>query len=238
MKVVVTLPTYNERLNIESLLDALLQATADLQVLVIDDNSPDGTWQYVASRAESDPKVQLLHRTTQRGRGTAGIAGFQRALELGADAVVEMDADWSHHPRFLPGMIEAIAEADLVIGSRLVPGGGEQGRGSFRRITTNLANRYIRLLLGLPYLDCTSGYRVYRRWVLESIAWEKVEATGPALLQEVLLTAHKLGAKIVEIPILFEERRAGHSTLTAKILAAGLLAPWRLRARPAPVRTT
>lgn len=237
MKIVATLPTYNERLNIEALIDATLAATPGMEVLVIDDNSPDGTWQVVAERAERDPRVHLLHRTTDRGRGTAGVAGFRRALDMGAELVVEMDADWSHHPRFLPGMVEAAGNADVVIGSRLTPGGGETGRSGIRKLITWAANMYIRIILGLPARDCTSGYRVFRRSVLERIDWDRVQARGPAIVQEVLLACHRAGARIAEYPILFEERRAGSSTFNTRILLAGLAAQWRLRFRPAPVRT-
>ncbi len=237
MKIVVTLPTYNERQNIGALIDATLEASPGTHVLVIDDHSPDGTWQLVAERAEQDDRVHLLHRTTDRGRGTAGVAGFRQALAMGADLVVEMDADWSHHPRHLPGMVQAAQEADVVIGSRLVPGGGETGRSPLRKLITLAANLYIRAILGLPVRDCTSGYRVFRRSVLERIDWDRVQARGPAIVQEVLLAAHRQGARIVEYPILFEERRAGSSTFTIRILLAGLAAQWRLRFRPAPVRT-
>lgn len=237
MKIVATLPTYNERLNIASLIAAVLETSPDMEVLVIDDDSPDGTWQVVEELARGNARVHLLHRTQDRGRGTAGVAGFRKALELGADIVVEMDADWSHHPRFLPGMVTATQSADVVIGSRLIPGGGETGRNGMRTVITHAANLYIRALLALPARDCTSGYRVFKRWVLERIDWDRVQARGPAVVQEVLLAAHRVGARIVEFPILFEERRAGNSTFNTRILLAGLAAQWRLRFRPAPVRT-
>lgn len=236
MRIIATLPTYNESENINSLIDALLRVSKYLEVLVIDDNSPDGTWKLVAERAERHPRIHLLHRTTERGRGTAGIAGFRRALEMGADVVVEMDADWSHHPRFLRRMIRATRRADVVIGSRLVPGGGETGRNPVRTLITHGANLYIRTLLGLPLRDCTSGYRVFRRWVLERIDWDRVHARGPAIVQEVLVAAKAAGARLTEVPIMFEERRAGTSTLNSKILLAGLAAQWRLLLSQPPVR--
>jgi len=236
MRIVTTLPTYNEAENITDLIDALLAVSRHMEVLVIDDNSPDGTWRIVGERAKRDPRVHLLHRTTERGRGTAGIAGFRKALDLGADLIVEMDADWSHHPRHLREMIRATRRADVVIGSRLVPRGGEVGRGFHRKLITKGANLYIRLLLGFPVRDCTSGYRVFRRWVLEAIDWDRVQSTGPAIVQEVLVSAQALDARIVEVPILFEERRAGTSTLNSKILLKGLTAQWGLLFRQPPVR--
>ena len=237
MKIVATLPTYNEADNIISLIEALLRVHPKLEVLVIDDNSPDGTWQIVRDRAEKDPRVHLLHRTKERGRGTAGIAGFKKALEMGADLIVEMDADWSHHPRFLRKMLLRARHADVVIGSRLVRGGGETGRSGIRTLITYCANMYIRCVLGLKVRDCTTGYRVFRRWVLEKIDWNRVKSSGPAIVQEVLVAACALDARITECPIIFEERRAGHSTFNSKIMLAGLAAQWRLRMKPAPVRT-
>lgn len=239
MKIIATLPTYNERTNLETLIDAVLATHPQIEVLVIDDNSPDGTWQLVSERAASDPRIHLLHRTNEKGRGSAGVAGFREALRLGADYVVEMDADWSHHPRHIAAMIdEAQSGADVVVGSRLVPGGGERGRSAVRRWITFLANAYIRTLLRLPLRDCTSGFRVFRRRVIEGIDWARVESKGPALVQEVLVACKALGAVMKEHPILFEERKAGASTLTSRILVVGLLAQWRLRFRPAPVRST
>lgn len=232
VKVIATLPTYNEAANILPLIDALVAVYPKLEVLVIDDDSPDKTWQLVEARSQEDARVHLLHRRSNRGRGSAGIAGFQRALELGADFVVEMDADWSHHPRFIPSLLRATKRADVVIGSRLVPGGGEVGRNPLRTSITTGANLYLQALLGLPLRDCTSGYRVFRRWVLEAIAWDRVQSKGPALVQEVLIAARSAGATFAEVPILFEERRAGHSTFNSKILVAGLAAPWRLLVQP------
>jgi dolichol-phosphate mannosyltransferase len=237
MKIVAVLPTYNEADNIAPLIRSLLKVSRFLEVLVVDDNSPDGTWRIVDGIAQRESRVCLLHRVRERGRGSAGVAGFKRALEMGADLVVEMDADWSHHPRFLRAMIRATRNTDLVIGSRLVAGGGETGRSHLRTLITLAANTYIRLCHGLSVRDCTSGYRVYRRWVLEGINWERVISDGPAIVQEVLVASRAMGARMREVPILFEERRAGSSTFNSKIMMAGLLAQIRLRLRPAPVRT-
>ncbi|MDX1972615.1 MAG: polyprenol monophosphomannose synthase [Candidatus Sumerlaeia bacterium] len=232
MKIIATLPTYNEAENILPLLNALVEVHPGMEVLVIDDDSPDGTWKLVEEAARKDRRVHLLHRRANRGRGTAGIAGFRKALELGADLVVEMDADWSHHPRFIPSLLAAAKRADVVVGSRLVPGGGEAGRNPVRTLITTGATLYLRALLGLPLRDCTSGYRVFHRWVLESICWDSIRSTGPAIVQEMLIAARSAGATFAEVPILFEERRAGNSTFNSKILVAGLVAPWRLILRP------
>lgn len=236
MRIIVVLPTYNESENIPTLVDELLRLSRHLEVLVVDDDSPDGTWRIVEQWASRDPRVHLLRRTTERGRGSAGVAGFRKALDLGADLIVEMDADWSHHPRFLRRMLPAARRADVVVGSRLVPGGGEQGRSPVRTLITLMANLYLRVLLGVPVRDCTSGYRVFRRRVLARVDWERVRATGPAIVQEMLVATQAAGARFAEVPILFEERRAGRSTFNSKILLAGLAAPWALLFRRPPVR--
>jgi dolichol-phosphate mannosyltransferase len=255
-RIQVTLPTYNEAGNIESLARALLALRRDLGIIVIDDDSPDGTWR-IAERlaAEFPGRILLLHRRGERGRGSAGVAGFRKAIELGAEYIVEMDADWSHDPRFLPALLDAAMGggehgegaqegqrggpgADVVIGSRLVRGGGERGRSLLRTLITHAANFYIRLLLRLPARDCTTGYRVFRRWVLEGIAWDRVESNGPAIVQEVLLACRAQKARIVEVPILFEPRRAGHSTFNTRIMLAGLAAVARFSLRRPPLRET
>lgn len=258
-RIWATLPTYNEAGNIESLIRALLDLRPDLGVVVVDDDSPDGTWKLVENMADEFPeRIDLVHRTTERGRGSAGVAGFQRALELGAAFVIEMDADWSHHPRYIPSMLtEAMGKssdtieqahppvsptppappkADVVIGSRLVKGGGETGRSFIRTLITYGANTYIRLMLGLRARDCTSGYRIFSRRVLDGIDWNRVESNGPAIVQEVLLACRAQGARIVEVPILFEQRRAGQSTFNTRIMIAGLRAVWKFRFRKPPVK--
>lgn len=236
MKIVVTLPTYNESENILPLIDALLGVSRNIEVLVIDDDSPDGTWKLVEGKSGESSRVHLVRRTGERGRGSAGVVGFQRALEMGADLVVEMDADWSHHPRHLRSLLDAARRADVVIGSRLVRGGGERGRNPLRTLVTYGANTYLRTLLHLPVTDCTTGYRVFRRWVLANIDWGRVRSNGPAIVQEVLVAARAMGARMKEVPIMFEERRAGTSTFNSKIMLAGLAAPWRLLANQPPVR--
>jgi dolichol-phosphate mannosyltransferase len=230
--VIVTLPTNNEADNVRPLIAEILALGENFEVLVIDDDSPDGTWKIVKELAAEIPRVHLLHRTHERGRGTAGRDGFKWAVENGAEAVVEMDADYSHRPRHIPAMIEALERgADVVIGSRLVPGGGEVGRGAGRRIITVLANFYIRVVLWLPIRDCTTGFRVFRGSVLGKIPWDRVESTGPEIVQEILLFARAQGVKMVEVPITFEERAAGTSTFNAKIAVRSLLAVLRFRFR-------
>jgi dolichol-phosphate mannosyltransferase len=233
MRVLATVPTYNESGNIARLVSELLALRPDLEVLVIDDDSPDGTWRIVETMAAENPRVHLLHRTHERGRGTAGRDGFRWAVEQGAELVVEMDADFSHHPRFIPALLAPAerGEADVVVGSRLVAGGGEAGRGWRRRLITHLANLYIRLILWLPVRDCTTGFRVFRGDLLAKIPWDTVQSRGPEIVQEVLLLARARGARMVEVPILFEERAAGQSTFNAKIALRSLWAVLRFRFR-------
>lgn len=217
-KIVVTLPTFNESDNVEALTRALLDVDPRIVVLVADDDSPDGTWKLVAKMASVDPRVALLHRTTDRGRGRAGIAAFRAALDLGADAVVEMDADFSHRPEHVPEMLRVLEAADLVIGSRLVAGGQDVGRGGHRVAITALSTGYNRIFLGVKVRDCNSGFRVYRRELLEKLGLETMTAIGPEIVPEVLIRAHRRGARIVEHPITFVERAAGKSNLTLKKL--------------------
>lgn len=226
------IPTYNEAENIGPLLEAILAAGSDWEALVVDDDSPDGTWKIVERRAAEEPRVHLLRRTTDRGRGLAGIAGFRRALELGADWVLEMDGDFSHDPRHIPEFVAACESADLIVGSRLVEGGGERGRSAFRRRITALASLFIRLMLALPIQDPTSGYRLFSRALLEAMPWEAMRARGPEVLQEILVAARARGFKMIEIPIQFEERRAGTSTFSAAIMIRSFLCVLRLRFAP------
>jgi len=239
-RIWATLPTYNESGNIEGLIRALLELRKDLGVVVVDDDSPDGTWRIVERLAtEVADRVVLVHRVNERGRGSAGVAGFRRALELGAEYVIEMDADWSHHPRFIPPMLDAAMGregADVVVGSRLVRGGGERGRTLLRTLITHGANLYIRVVLALPVRDCTTGYRVFRRRVLEGIDWDRVESNGPAIVQEVLLACRAQRARMVEVAIVFEPRRAGRSTFNTRILLGGLTSVLRFRFRRPPIR--
>jgi len=229
MSVMVTLPTYNEADNIIPLIQDLLELREDLSIVVIDDDSPDGTHRLVREKQKTTDRVFLIHRTLERGRGSAGVAGFKFAVDKKADLVVEMDADFSHHPRFLPSLLDAADRADVAIGSRLVKGGAEMGRSFLRTLITHAANFYIRTILGLSVCDCTSGYRVFRRHVLEAIDLDTLTSNGPAIVQEVLFRCKQKRFTMIEIPIIFEERRSGRSTFNAKILLAGLWSVLKFR---------
>lgn len=231
-RVVVTVPTFNEAGNIDPLVRALLALGENYQVLVVDDDSPDGTGAIVERLARSDARVHLLLRTEDPGRGRSGRDGFVRALSMGADVVVEMDADFSHQPRYIPAMIEKLdAEGlGLVLGSRGVAGGRDADRGAFRRWLTIGANGYIRLVLGVPVRDCNSGFRVWRRETLEAIDVASTFSKGPAIVQELLFKTQRAGIRIGEHPIVFENRQEGESTLTLRKLVRGYVTVLQLRA--------
>jgi dolichol-phosphate mannosyltransferase len=236
-RIVCTVPTYNEAENIVDLARALLDLGTNVEVLVIDDHSPDGTWKLVEEAARTEPRLHLLHRTSDKGRGRSGRDGFVKALAMGADAVVEMDADFSHHPRFVPAMLERLA-ADhprskrphgLVLGSRGVAGGSDNDRGAVRQFITKLANLYIRILLGVPVKDCNSGFRAWRAETLRAIAVERTFSPGPAIVQELLYKTARARLPIGEVPIEFVDRVRGESTLTLRILMQGYTTVLALR---------
>ena len=232
MKTFVMIPTYNEKENISNLIDKILELKINnLHIVVVDDNSPDGTWKIVQDISKENKNVHLLLRTKDKGRGSAGKDGFIYCLKHGADIIVEMDADMSHDPRYIPSMVKELKNADLVLGSRRVEGSKEIGRSWLRRFVTWGANLYIGLLLGLNVKDCNSGFRCFKRKVLESINVENLESKGPAVVQEVLFKAHLKGFKIKEIPITFIDRTKGSSTLGILQLAAGYFMVLKLKFR-------
>jgi dolichol-phosphate mannosyltransferase len=208
------IPTFNEAENIQPLITEILNVDNRIEVLVIDDDSPDRTAALVEEIAENTSRVHLLLRKEERGRGTAGIAGFLKALEMGADCVIEMDGDFSHHPRHISSFLHAIKHYDVVIGSRVIPGGEEKGRSPFRRSLTRFANTFIRWVYQVPIRDCTSGFRCFRRSVLEALPLRRMVSRGPSIVEEVLYACHCLGFSFKEIPILFEDRKRGTSTLS------------------------
>src|SRR3989338_8977942 len=216
------IPTYNERENIGMLIDKILKLKInDLHIVVVDDNSPDGTANEVQNISKAKKNVHLLLRKTDRGRGAAGKAGFIYCLNNNADIIIEMDADMSHNPKYIPSMIKELKNADLIICSRRISGGSEVGRSSLRKLVTWGANLYIGLMLGIKIKDCNSGFRCFKRKVLEGINLQKIESRGPSIVQEVLFKAHLKGFKIKEIPIRFVNRTKGESKLGLPQLAAG-----------------
>lgn len=231
--VVCTIPTYNEVDNIVPLCREILALDRRIHVLVIDDDSPDGTWRVVRAAALAESRLHLLHRTADRGRGRAGRDGFVAALAMGAGVVVEMDADFSHQPRYIPILLERLEKGEprvgLVLGSRAVSGGRDADRGVSRRWITRLANAYIRLLLGVRVHDCNSGFRCWSRETLQRIHVEETFSPGPAIVQELLFKTARAGIGIAEVPIEFANRLHGESTLTMRTLFTGYTAVLKLR---------
>jgi len=219
-KVVIMIPTYNEAGNIEEVVREILSLCLeyDLSVLVADDDSPDGTGEIVARLASEDARVRLLTRKEKRGRGLAGIEGFKQSLSLGADYIIEMDGDGSHQPRYIPALVEQARMSDLVIGSRYVKGGKDADRPFYRRFTTFLARNYVRRRFDLRVRDVSSGFRCFRRAVLEKVDLDSLISVGPSIVLEILDRAHRLKFRITEVPIIFLERKAGQTKLTMRKL--------------------
>jgi len=216
----LVLPTYNEAGNLEPLVEAALaKLPADARVLVVDDNSPDGTGEVADRLAAGEERVEVLHRPRKEGLGPAYLAGFRKALEGGAGFVLEMDADFSHDPADLPRLLAAVETADLAIGSRYVAGGEVANWTSVRRAISRGGSTYARCVLGLPVHDLTGGFKCFRREVLEAIPLGEIDSRGYAFQVEMTYRAAKAGFKILEIPICFSERRAGASKMSGRIVA-------------------
>jgi dolichol-phosphate mannosyltransferase len=225
------LPTYNEAENIEPLVRAALpqlESTGlEHTVLIVDDNSPDGTGRIADRLAEESDRVRVLHRPRKQGLGRAYLAGFEVALADGADLILEMDSDFSHDPADLPRLIAATGAADLVLGSRYVPGGGVEDWGMLRRAVSRGGSAYARLLLGVPVRDLTGGFKCFHRRVLETIDLGWVHANGYGFQIELTYRAVQAGFTVTEVPIMFRERRVGRSKMTARI---ALEAVWKVPA--------
>ncbi len=222
----LVLPTYEEATNIERLVEqARAKLPADAQILIVDDNSRDGTGEIAARLSEEHEAVHFLHRPTKEGLGPAYIAGFRRALAGGAGLVVEMDSDFSHEPAYLPRLLEAAERADIVIGSRYVPGGGVSDWGPLRRAISRGGSAYAQFVLGLQVRDLTGGFKCFRREVLEAIDLDAVRSRGYAFQVEMTYRAIELGFEVVEVPIVFRDRQAGASKMSRSIV---LEAIWRV----------
>jgi dolichol-phosphate mannosyltransferase len=222
---VVCLPTYNERENLEAMLHAL--GDKGVRVLVVDDNSPDGTGELADRLAAQLGYVGVLHRERKEGLGPAYLAGFRRALGDGADLVLEMDCDFSHDPNDVPRLIAAAADADVVLGSRYVEGGGVGNWGLLRRFVSAGGSWYARVLLGVPVRDLTGGFKCYRRDVLERINLDAIESKGYAFQIETTYRALRAGFRVKEVPITFVDREAGGSKMSKSIVAEAI---WKVPA--------
>jgi glycosyltransferase involved in cell wall biosynthesis len=214
-RTLVVVATYNERENIEALVGALLGlGVSDLDVLIVDDNSPDGTGALADQLAARHPQVRVLHREGKLGLGTAHGAGVAHARRHGYDFVVTMDADFSHNPAYLPQLIAGMADHDIMIGSRYVPGGATRHWGRIRRLMSWGANAFVRLLLGLRPRDCSGGYRCYRVALVSRVDPADILARGYAFQEEMLYRCQRLGARIGEVPIVFENRQRGQTKMS------------------------
>lgn len=253
MRVLIIIPTYNERDNIGPLLGQIHEALPVADVLVVDDNSPDGTGQLADELAKKDTRLKVLHREGKLGLGTAYLTGFRYALDAGYDFVFEMDADFSHDPCYLPALLAAASEgadgkggadegADLVIGSRRIPGGGTENWGLGRQLLSSGGSLYARAILGLgslqhpfglPVNDLTSGFKCFRRRVLESIDLDSIHSEGYSFQIELTYRAMRLGFRVAEVPIVFVDRRAGQSKMSFRIFLEAMGVVWRLRLQAA-----
>ncbi len=229
-KALVIVPTYNERDNVIRLIDAVLSQAPSLEVLVVDDGSPDGTGTLVDERAAGDQRVHILHRPRKMGLGTAYLAGFKWALERDYELVFEMDADFSHDPSHLPQFLESAKDADLVLGSRYRDGKVTVVNWPISRLMLSYsANIYARIVTGLPLFDATGGFKCFRRKVLEAIDLTDVRSNGYAFQIEMSFRAWRKGFRIVEIPIVFVDRTEGESKMSRRIVREAIWMVWRLR---------
>ena len=230
MNVLVIIPTYNERENLPLIVPLVMQH--DVRLLVVDDGSPDGTGAVAEDLARQYPaRMSVLHRTGKRGLGRSYVDGFHRAIEMGVDVAVQMDADLSHDPAYLPGLLDASRSVDVAIGSRYVHGISVVNWPLKRLILSTMGNRYVRAITGLPTRDCTGGFRAWRRTALETLPLDRILSDGYSFQVETLYEAVRAGAKVVEVPIVFVERREGESKLSKGVLLESLVMPWRLRWR-------
>ena len=239
MNAVVVIPTYNEADNLEKLAALVFSHAPSVHILVVDDNSPDGTGAIADRLAESTQyagKVHVLHRAAKEGLGRAYIAGFQWALEREYEAMIEMDADFSHDPLYLASMLEAAEEADVVVGSRYLNGISVINWPLRRILLSWGANKYVRTVTRLPVNDCTSGYRLYKRRVLERVQLNTVRSNGYSFQVEMTFRAFVAGFQIVEVPIIFIERRAGQSKMSKQVIWESMQIPLKLRLRERNMR--
>lgn len=234
-RTIIVMPTYNERENLPLMTEALFALGIDaLELLVVDDNSPDGTGQLAEGLSSAHPgRVHVLHRPGKGGLGPAYLAGFRHALEMGAEILMQMDADFSHQPRYIPDLLGALENADCVIGSRWMKGGGvEENWGWHRKMLSRWANRiYTPLILGMPIYDATGGFRAWRRETLLGMDLSRIHSNGYVFQVEIAYVAYRLGYRVTEVPIYFPDRQHGTSKMSPRVAAEAALRVWEIRAR-------
>jgi len=229
MKTTIIIPTYNERQNIERLTKLIIELGKDFHIIIVDDNSPDGTGEIADKLALEFEQIKVIHRARKLGLGTAYAEGFKRALKDDADYIFEMDADFSHDPKYLPTFMEAVKDNDLVLGSRYVRGGGVVNWPFRRLLLSKMASFYVRAITGLPVADPTGGFKCFRRNVLESIGLDSIRSNGYAFQIEMTYKAWKKRFNIKEIPITFVERGRGKSKMGLRIILEAIWIVWKLK---------
>lgn len=235
-KTVICLPTYNERENLPLMVEAIQAVLPELEILVIDDNSPDGTGQIADQLAAGNPRVHVLHRAKKQGLGRAYISGFEWALARDYELIFEMDCDFSHPPRFLPEFIRQAEKFDVVLGSRYIPGGGTQDWDWRRRLISRGGNTYAQAILGLPFKDLTGGFKCFHRRVLESLPLGEIVSNGYVFQIELTYRTILLGFSVGEVPIQFPDRTRGQSKMTGGIVREAVTKVWELRLNKARMR--
>jgi dolichol-phosphate mannosyltransferase len=229
MRFMVVVPTYNERKNLEELAPRVLSALPGVELLVVDDGSPDGTGEYADGLSRSDPRVHVLHRPSKMGLGSAYVEGFRYALDAGAELILQMDADFSHDPDVIPELVERAGSYDVVLGSRYITGANVVNWPLSRLFLSYFANVYTHLVTGLPLRDSTGGFKCFRRKVIESIDLGAIRSDGYSVQIEVNFRCWRRGFSIIEIPIVFVDRHAGTSKMSRRIVWEAMWLVWRLR---------
>jgi dolichol-phosphate mannosyltransferase len=229
MRTLITIPTYNERENVASIIDAVLRANPQVDILIADDNSPDGTGTIVRELMSKEPRLKLLSRPGKQGLGRAYLAAFQWGFENGYEAVVEMDADFSHRPEDLKKILSELPNYDFIVGSRYASGGGTRNWSLLRKLISRGGSLYSRLILGYPIFDWTGGFNAWKRKTLDGIDYKTVKSEGYSFQIELKYRAFKAGFKGLEVPILFEDRKAGTSKMSLKIVIEAFYRVWVMR---------
>jgi len=229
MKTLIIIPTFNELENLPRLLPDVLSKEEAIHILIVDDNSPDGTAAFVENEMKNNNRIHLIKRSSKQGLGTAYIAGFKFAIQNGYDFIFEMDADFSHDPKEIPRFLDEIKSADVILGSRYINGVNVINWPMRRLLLSSFANLYTRIITGMPVHDATGGYKCFRRKVLEAINLEKVTSNGYAFQIEMSFKAWKKGFKLKEIPIIFVDRVKGKSKMSKKIVREAVTMVWKLR---------
>jgi len=231
-QALICMPTYNESENLPNIIPAIFEEVPDVHILIIDDGSPDGTGDLADAMAAEDQRVHVLHRQTKEGLGPAYVAGFRWALEQDRyDVILEMDADFSHQPKYLPEIIRQTEHYDVVVGSRYIAGGGTSDWGLVRRLISRGGGVYARTILGIDVQDLTAGFIAWRREVLETLDLSSVEASGYVFQIEMKYRAFKAGFRLIEVPIVFPDRTAGDSKMTPDIALEALWRVWKIKGR-------